>query len=279
MKSMKRIVVFLVIGIVLIGCGPSESEIATSEAETQAAIDALATEVAGTQQAIEDAEKTTTAEFNQGATKTANIQLAGTQRAATAAAEVVAQTEVASSMYDAIVELAAYDYISTDAGEYYQLEDFSESWAQLGWYIWWPTYTYPTDFVVRADFEWDSASETSDWFASGCGFLFRVTDDDDHYLVLLALDGNVVFARNYRDDFKILGRSWYGNLDTPSGGAQVMLIVEDDSFTFFVNDERVRTQVDATLKAGDLALTLVSGTNAGFGTSCKIQNLELWILD
>ncbi len=80
MKATRWIVFFVLIGIGLTGCGPSKSEVATSEAETQAAIDALATDVAGTQQSIqatEDAaEKTTTAEFIQGATKTHNIELA-----------------------------------------------------------------------------------------------------------------------------------------------------------------------------------------------------------
>lgn len=283
MKPMKGILVFILFGTVIIGCGPSKSEIATSEAETQAAIDALATEVAGTQQSIQATEdaakKTTTAEFNQGATKTANIQLEGTRRAATAEAETVAQTQAASSMYDEIVELAAYDYISSEAGVYYAIEDFSEAWAQINWYQWLPTNLFPTDFVIRADVSWDSASDNANWFSSGCGFVFRVTDVDNHYLAFLALDGNVNFARSLQGNWKLLGSSWYGNVDIPEGSASIMLVVEGDSFTFFINGERVRTQVDSALKEGDLALTLLSGTNAGFGTRCSMENIEVWVLE
>jgi hypothetical protein len=284
MKSMKRIAVIILLGIVIVSCGPSKSEIATSEAETQAAIDALSTEVAGTEQAIqaeeEAAEQTATAEYNQGATKTANIELAGTRRAGTAEAEIAAQTQAASSMYDKIAELAAYDYISSDEGIFIDLGEFSEDWAQINWYSYWSTGIYPTNFVIRADTSWDSASDNANWFNSGCGFVFRTQDDnDDHYLAYLGLDGNVYFIRWYQGNWKRLGSSWYGNVDIPAGSASVMLVVEGDSFTFFVNDERVRTQVDSAIKDGDLALTLLSGTNAGYGTRCTMENIELWVMD
>ena len=279
---MKWIGTIVLIGTIIAGCGPSKSEIATSEAETQAAIDALATDVAGTQQSIQGtqdaAEKTTTAEFNQGATKTANIQLAATKRAGTKEAEIMAQTQVASPMYERIVELAAYDYISSVDGEYYQLKDFSESWAQINWYSYWSTHIFPTDFVIRVDASWDSASESANWFNSGCGFVFRGIDNNNHYLVYLGLDGNVYFSRFYHGDYKFLGSSWYGNVDIPEGSAELMLVVEGDSFTFFVNGERVRTQVDSAIPTGDLALTLNSGTNAGYGTLCEMKNIDIWVL-
>ena len=243
----------------------------------------MATEVAGTEESIqaaeEAAEKTTTAEYNQGATKTANIELAGTRRAATAEAEVVGLTQAASSMYDEIAELAAYDYISSDKGTFIDLGEFSEEWAQINWYSWWKTGLFPTDFVIRADTSWDSASDNANWFNSGCGFVFRAEDNNNHYLVYLGLDGNVYFTRFYRGDWKMLGSSWYGNVDIPQGSASVMLVVEGDSFTFFVNGERVRTQIDSAHKEGDLALTLLSGTNAGYGTRCTMENIELWIID
>jgi hypothetical protein len=283
MKTMKWIGTIVLVGTVIVGCGPSKSDVATSEAETQAAIDGLAAEVAGTQQSIQGtedaAEKTTTAEFNQGATKTANIELAGTKRAATAEAESVALTQSAASMYDEIAELAAYDYISSDEGRYIGLGEFSESWAQINWYQWWSTSIFPTDFVIRADASWDSASDNANWFNSGCGFVFRAEDVDNHYLAYLGLDGKVYFTRFYRGNWKLLGSSWYGNVDIPAGSAKIMLVVEGDSFTFFVNDERVRTQVDSALPEGDLALTLLSGTNAGYGTHCTMENIEIWIMD
>ncbi len=283
MKALKWMVIVGLMAIAIAGCGPSKSEIATSEAETQAVIDALATDVAGTEQSVkatgDAAEKTTTAEFNQNATKTAAVIMEATNQMETAQAEIAAKTQAASSMYAEIVDLAAYDYISTDRGTYFSLGDFSEAWAQINWYSYWSTFLLPTDFVIRADASWDSASESANWFNSGCGFVFREKDVDNHYLAYLGLDGNVYFERSYKGNWKRLGHSWYGNLDIPKGSASIMLVVEGDSFTFFVNGERVRTQIDSAMKEGDLALTLLSGTNAGYGTRCNMDNIELWIID
>ncbi len=283
MKTTRWIILFVLIGIGLFGCGPSKSEIATSEAETQAAIDVLATDIAGTQQSIqamEDAaEKTTTAEFNQGATKTHNIELAGTRRAATEEAEIIAQTQAASTMYDKIVELNTYGYINDVNGKYYELDDFNESMAMINYIRPFPTGLSPKNFVIRADASWDSASDNANWFNSGCGFIFHRADQDNYYLVYLGLDGTVYFARKYRDEWANLGYSIYGPVGIPEGEANLMLVVEDNTFTFFVNDERVRTQPDNVIPEGALALTLVSGTNAGFGTRCKMENLGVWVMD
>jgi hypothetical protein len=32
-------------------------------------------------------------------------------------------------------------------------------------------------------------------------------------------------------------------------------------------------------REGDLALTIVSGTNKGFGTACTMENVDIWILN
>jgi hypothetical protein len=49
--------------------------------------------------------------------------------------------------------------------------------------------------------------------------------------------------------------------------------------TFYVNGEYVYSWRDEVLKEGNLALTLLSGINTGFGTRCTMENVELWVLD
>ena len=58
-----------------------------------------------------------------------------------------------------------------------------------------------------------------------------------------------------------------------------MLVVEGTNISFFVNGERVHFRQDQGLSSGNLALTLFSGINAGFGTRCRMSNIELWELD
>jgi len=201
-----------------------------------------------------------------------------TRDAATAAAKAES-TAQAQSMLDLIQELNRDGYISTTAGTYYSLDDFDKNWAQINWYQWWYTGYTPTDFVIRANAAWDSASTSANWWNSGCGFVFREDGVPNHYLAYLGLDGYVYFARTVREKYASLGASYYGRLDTPKGQAQIMLVVEGTKISFFVNGERVHTRQDQGLSSGNLALTLLSGINTGFGTRCQMSNIELWELD
>jgi len=78
-------------------------------------------------------------------------------------------------------------YLETIEGRFFQYSNFKEEWAQLGWYRTWPLSTGPTtlvdDFFIRARFKWSSAYRNAD--DSGCGFVFAIQDDDNHYAVFL----------------------------------------------------------------------------------------------
>jgi hypothetical protein len=234
----------------------------TREKETEAAEDALATDqeatrVQGTQEAIE-----------REATRDAAIEEAK-----------LSATAEAKALYTRVLELHEQGYLSSAQGTYATIPDFDESWAQINWYQWLYTDYSPADFVIRADAAWISASEKANWWNSGCGFVFRVSPDGDHYLAYLALDGYVRFGRVHNGNPAYLGDSYYGKLDIPAGEAEIMLVVEGDTITFFVNDEQVHTRRDTARSSGDLALTLVSGTNLDFGTRCQMTGIELWELD
>lgn len=284
----KITIIFTALAMLLVlsllsSCGPSEDDIAKAIEETRAAEEAES----GADDADDEEAKAEVA-----AKQTADAQLATQEyiqgQTATSVAEETEvwamidalSTESAAMMYDMILDLYDDGYVAQTEGSYYTALDFDESWAQINWYQWWQTGYAPEDFIIRADASWDSASETANWFSSGCGFVFREDGPENHYLAYLGLDGNVYFARSVRNNWSTVGRpSWYGRLDVPAGSAEIMLVVEGDRFTFFVNGDRVANRVDGSLDEGNLALTLLSGTNAGYGTRCSMTNIELWIFD
>ena len=252
---------------------------ATAHAATQAA---QSTSDAENTAAALIAEATATEVFAQTATAVRATERATERQATRAAATAEAITQAttqAQSLSDTVMQLAAEGYLTRTAGRYYQLDDFSEDWAQLDWYQWWPTGHSPDDFVIRADTLWQSASTTANWFSSGCGFVFREQDYDDHYLMYLGLDGLVTMARVRNGNGSLVGQESYGRVDTPNGSAQVMLVAEKNTFIYFVNGKRVLTRQDAGLETGTLNLTLLSGTNKSYGTRCTMTNIELWELD
>jgi hypothetical protein len=188
-------------------------------------------------------------------------------------------TQAAAPMAEVVDRLRAEGVLTSSEGSFTQLMPFDESWAQLNWYSYFRTGLAPTDFVLRASASWDSASDRADWWNSGCGLVFRESNVDNHYIVHLGLDGNAYLARFRNGVPAQLGYSYYGPLDVPAGSASIMLVVQGNQFTFYVNDEQVLQRQDSAHPNGNLAYTLVSGTNKGFGTRCQLNDVQLWTLD
>jgi hypothetical protein len=272
-------------GLPLIAAACQPRAVPTADLTLPAQTAAAATQAAATEAVI--AVEATVARQTSAAAEASQTRVAGMAATATARAERVAATREAeklaataqaATMLDAVVGLYGQGYLTRTEGEYYLLPEFDETWAQIDWYQWTYTDFSPTDFVIRGHAAWDSASDTANWFNSGCGFVFREKDVDNHYLAYLALDGWVYLSRHVRGVYADLGSSFYGNLDVPTGEANLMLAADGPDITFFVNGDPIHSRQDSGLASGNLALTLISGTNKGYGTRCHLTELELWIL-
>jgi hypothetical protein len=262
----------------------------TAAIRTQAAVSTqIALNSAGTAQA---ASATAVLEFQQAkvtgtadalatqAQETALLKATQTaQTSETASAEaILSATQTAQPMQALVDSLAKDGYLKTAEGTYYQIEPFDKSWAQLNWYKWWGTSYSPTNFVLHTHTNWWSASRKANWYASGCGFVFHEADEANHYFIGLVLNGNVVLHRVKDGIYTALGHNLYGNIDVPDGSAEVTLVMEDGWITFFVNGKKVLRTKDTSIPGGDLAFSLISGTNKDFGTRCLMTDTELWIL-
>ena len=214
-------------------------------------------------------------------TATARVLIVGatvTQYAMNVQSTKVAATAHAQPILDTVLRLYDDGAITSTEGQLFEIDDFDESWAQINWYRWWETGLTPKRFVVSTHMEWDSASKTANWFNSGCGFVFAAKDDQNHYLVYLGLDGYVRIARLANDSWGQLADTYYGKLPVPVGGADVILAVEDDLITVYVNDVEAAHAHDDHAHRGPLGLTLMSGTNKDYGTRCQMTDIHVWIL-
>lgn len=215
-------------------------------------------------------------------TATPAVDMQATERALNRAARTAtaqARVDEANSGMSAVIDqLKQMGVIQSTSGSFHAVNDFSQNWAQLGWYQYWDTGLAPTNFVARAHTEWESASRTADWYASGCGFVFYEMDVKNHYLVYLALDGNV-YLKGYVDgQFYELGKEDAGKVDNMQGSAEVILVVNHKKITYLINDKQVLQREISQLSGGNLDLTVVSGTNKDFGTRCKMTGIEVWDL-
>ncbi len=167
-------------------------------------------------------------------------------------------------------------YVETTEGNISELPPFKEEWAQLGWYMWWPYDDATSDFVFKAHFKWSTALATSD--ESGCGFIFGIQDNDDHYAVfldksrilfLMARGSNVYLVGKTRGS----GRANFGN----PAEADFAVAVKGQSAFVSVNGEVTEYTLSADQSSrGGYGATLLSGTNRDYGTRCEMTDVMFW---
>ncbi len=171
-------------------------------------------------------------------------------------------------------------YLTTTDGSFKELEDFSYDWAQLGWYNWLPLGESASDFFMSGHFKWTSAYQNSD--ISGCGFIFSLQENDDHYAVFL--DRSKVFflitdrARGFSRPVGTTRGTGRVKFDYPAE-ADFTLIVKGNYAYVLVDGEVVGeyTLAQSRPMLGNLGLTVLSGTNRDYGTRCEMTNLHLWV--
>jgi hypothetical protein len=174
-------------------------------------------------------------------------------------------------------------YIKSAEGRFVRYDDFNEEWAQLRWYQWWTMDDKAENFFMSAHFKWSSAYRNAD--VSGCGFVFAIQENGDHFAVFL--DRSLIRFLN-SDQSSYTRRMGVtrgtGRVDFNNPADQP---VEAD-FTIIVNGTYVYVLVDGEVVGeyslpqnrileGNLGLTLLSGTNKDYGTRCEMTNIHAWI--
>lgn len=192
----------------------------------------------------------------------------------------LAATERAEELNAEAQEYFEKGYLATNDGSFRELEDFSFDWAQLGFYQPFLIQDSVGDFFLSAHFKWDSAFRNSD--TSGCGFIFGVQSNNDHYAVFLdrqrvlflITDNTVGFSRPVTPT----RGTGIVKFDYPAE-ADFTLIVKGAYAYVLVNGEVVGEYTLALSRSskGDVGVTVLSGTNRDFGTRCEMTNLHLWL--
>jgi hypothetical protein len=177
------------------------------------------------------------------------------------------------------------DQISKTEGEYVVLSDYEEENALKLSYAWAETGVVAKNFIVRADFEWNNAIDTVN--TSGCGFLFRLQPNQDHYIVILDAYSGVKLASHTDMGTFSMGSPQNGELPLPDFGSGPY----QATFTLIVNELQAYVYVDDSyfgeyellqyriIDSGVLASAVLSAASEGYGTRCKMTNVRAWILD
>jgi len=204
-------------------------------------------------------------------TATLDQNLVQMTQAALATEQVAGMIELVGQLYDG-------GLIHSTKGVYHSLPIFANESAIKDSINKFPTGLSPKDFILRSDVTWQVDQNQGDWAESGCGIVFRESTPGDFSLVYLSLDGRARIIRSIGGSLLFLGRSTIFSVDRENGQAQLQLVVEGDMIRIFVNGEQKFIKPNEPV-AGDLSFTVVTGNPYGYGTRCKMSNIEVWEIE
>ena len=194
----------------------------------------------------------------------------------------VAATQQYEDFFSLVQNYHEAGQISSTEGESLELDNYEDSVATKLSYSWTETGVSAKNFIVRADFEWSNTINTTN--LSGCGFVYRVQSNGDHYLIVLdAFDGVKLASSTDRGTYS-MGPPRKGDVKTSDFGsgpyqATFTMIVNELKTHVYVNDDYYGeyTLLDFRITdSGPLAAAILS---SGYGTRCKMTNVRAWIID
>ena len=216
---------------------------------------------------------------------TATSTLVPTQTPRPTATPDLAATQRVEEFSSLVQKYYSAGYIATTDGEYLELDDYQDESALKLQYSWTETGVKAKNFIVRADFEWSNAVDTVN--TSGCGFVYRVQPNQDHYLIILDAFSGVKLASSTDRGTYSMGSPQNGDEKISDFGAspyhaRFTLIVNDLKTYVYVNDVYYGEYklLDYRINgSGALATAVLSATSQGYGTRCKMTNIRAWVID
>jgi hypothetical protein len=114
------------------------------------------------------------------------------------------------------MEKLAYDrLVSSAAGKYYSVQDFTGEWAKLAYYHWWPLNRKPTNLLSGRMLTGKLQYQCQSIQSRMC-FVFHENGPDNLHLSFLSMDG---YVRNYRMEKRVISdlkANYAGKFDYPA---------------------------------------------------------------
>ncbi|MBR6089851.1 MAG: hypothetical protein IKP86_07950 [Anaerolineaceae bacterium] len=178
---------------------------------------------------------------------------------------------------DQVAYLQKQGVIPETDGVYRFHENYEEEWAQINWYQWTP-FDSAANFVISSKIKWSSGSGTPNYDSSGCGFVFRNTNNLENYLYAsLNMDGMLHIGGNRGWNSLMYKPQKYGTYST-KGEAELVIAAYNDRLYVYVNGAPIAQIRDIPLtESGDLAFVIMSGTNKDYGIRCTFSDIYYYI--
>ena len=133
-------------------------------------------------------------------------------------------------------------------------------------------------YVIRTTINW-RAPNSGDPVDLGCGFIWGYSGDDNWHATHLDIEGTVhtYRQRGSGENIEMQGGHYPGGLGTLSGEAEMVITVEDDLYTVFINNMQVVRFRDPYIATGKVGPAIFYGEAVG-AMQCTMDQIEFWEL-
>lgn len=180
--------------------------------------------------------------------------------------------EADEAFHDLLSELHEDRVVSDISGDYTYYGDYEDEWAQIDYYQW-VTFEQSNRFVLSANISWQSASQTPNYFAAGCGVIFNEGDgNSNHLLASIRMDGLVYFTGYRNHNYLSYGTYRYGPAST-KGSYDFVLVVDNGKASVYLDGRRIVQKAELPVMGDGVGLCTLSGTNKDYGTRCTYKDI------
>jgi hypothetical protein len=169
-------------------------------------------------------------------------------------------------------------YVRADEATYFKLDSVDQSWTDKKNY--WESLSSQEagNFVLSAKVYWTAPQDMIEPARYGCGFIYGKSDPKHYHVTYISPDQKVhTFRKRASEEIEMKGGIVPGGgLGTTTGGAEMVLVVEDKVMTSYINGIQVVMFNDPYIDFGKMGLAIGTGSTSGF--TCSFEDVELWIL-
>lgn len=205
-------------------------------------------------------------------TATPTLTLTPTETPSPTVTPNLTATQQYENIYSIVQENHDAGYIPSLNGNYFQLDDYSDSYAERGFFRWQTIGADIRNFILTSHIIMSTANHLS--YRTACGFVFRVLPDNYADGVFIGQEGKAFYTRNNY----IFYTSSFGNVTNPME-FDVVLVVFEKNIQFHVNDKlalEYEYEKFMTVYRGDIGFTVLSGSDEDYGSQCDFSNTQLW---
>jgi hypothetical protein len=193
----------------------------------------------------------------------------------------LAATAQAEPMHDFVAGLVDKANLWSAEGTYHDFGSFDQRDSDPSdeyYYSYWQTDNQDYDsFVIRTTITWRAPNSGSP-SDLGCGFIWGFAGNDNWHTTHLDLEGTVhTYRQRGSENIEMQGGHYPGGLGSLSGEAEMVIVVEDDLYTVFINNMQVVRFKDPYIATGKIGPAIFYGNSVG-AMHCQMDQIDFWEL-